>query len=115
MPQWRQTWHHSCTVCQSLRLGRGGYRGNSPDTLLPELFGQHHSPHSFVTAVRQTFCIYVRVAPQLAFVPYDDPTHSTLDHAKEHGLYGTIELVIFGTLISGLDISEDVFSESRAQ
>ena len=92
-----------------------GCRGNVPNTLLPELFGQHHSPHGFVTAVRQTLCICVWVAPELPFVPHDRPTHSTLNHAKEHGLHGTIELVIFGALVSSLDISEDIFSESRTQ
>ena len=92
-----------------------GWRGNAPNTLLPELFGQYHSPHSLITAVRQTLRICVWVAPELPFVPHDRPTDSTLDHAKEHGLHGTVELVIFGALVSGLDISEDVFSKSRAQ
>ena len=94
---------------------RVGDQGNTPNTLLPEPFGQHHSPHGFVTTIRQTLCICVRVAPQLALVPHDHPTHSTLDHAKEHGLYGTIELVVFGALISGLGTSENSFSDSRGQ
>lgn len=99
----------------SFHYYRGCVLRNIPNALLPELFGQHYSPHGFVTAIRRTLCICIRVAPQLALVPHNRPTHSTLDHAKEHGLYGTIELVVFGALISGLDITEDSFSYSRAQ
>ena len=90
--------------------GRGAEE--TPNTLLPEPFGQYHSPRGFVTAIQQTLCICVRATPQLAFVPHDRPTHATLDHAKEYGLHSTIELVIFYALISSLDISEDSFLDS---
>jgi hypothetical protein len=81
-----------------------GHHRNEPNALRPELFGQHHSPHSFIAATRQTLCTCVWVTPQLALVPLDGPTHSTLNHAKEHGLHGTIEFVIFCALIGCLDV-----------
>jgi len=77
---------------------------NRPDAFLPKLFGQHHSPHGFVTTTRRIRCTWIWVTPQLALVSHDRPTHSTLNHAKEHGLHGAIQLVIFGTLIGGLNV-----------
>jgi len=57
----------------------------------------------------------VRVHPQLALVPHDGPTHSTLDRAKEHGLHGTMKFEIFCALVGRLDICENSTSDNRTQ
>jgi hypothetical protein len=92
-----------------------GCRKNGPDAFLPKFLSQHHSPHGFVTTTRRARGAWIWVTPQLALVSHDGPTHSTLNHAKEHGLHSTIQLVVFGTLVGCLDICKDSPSNDRAQ
>ena len=63
---------------------------------------------------RQGYFIYFSATciPQFALVPHDRCTHSTLSHAKEHGLHSAIQLLI---LIGCLDVREDSFADNRAQ
>ena len=79
-------------------------RVHAPDTLPPQLLGQHNRPHRLLSVARaRASCS----RPQLALVSNNFSIHPSLDHPKEHGLHSSIKLVILGAQIGGADVGQD--------
>jgi hypothetical protein len=89
-------------------------RSYPPYSLPPQLFRQNNSPHSLFAVIcspiaRRTGC------PQLPFITLYFSLHSTLDHAEEHSLYGTIKLVVLRSDVSAANVRENGLADKSTK
>lgn len=85
--------------------------GIAPNALPPQLLRQDDRPHGFLARLPALRCEIGHLG--LALVAGKLSTDPPLDHAKEHGLYGVVQLVVLGAQVGGLDIVQDGFADEH--
>lgn len=81
-----------------------------PYLFSPELLCQDDGPHG-IFAVDTDCC----ARSEFSLVAEDVGVHAALDHGKEHGLHGAVELVVLGAEIGSANIGEDGFSDKGSE
>ena len=77
---------------------------HAPDTLPPQLLGQHNRPHRLLSVARaRASCS----RPQLALVSNNFSIHPSLDHPEEHSLHSAVELVVLGTQVRCANVGQN--------
>ena len=79
-------------------------RVHAPDTLPPQLLGQHNRPHRLLSVARARTSYS---SPQLALVSNNLSIHPSLDHPEEHSLHSAVELVVLGTQVRCANVGQN--------